>query len=367
MAQGAPGRKSLRSIRLKAENTPGTPVSPRFQWVGNGETIEDQREVTEREMQVGIFGGTDDTYIPKLMAGIELAETEATFEQLPDILMMAGLGTSGGGNRAGSAQGASGSTAVFTLPVPVSVSPITYAYTVEAGDSAGAGTEGYAQVMEYALVDEVTLSFAGGEAMKISATLGGRQGTATNALGTFSAVGTIPTTEVILSGAGSFWLSPAGSGWGTGAVTAGNILAGELTIKTTWARKFPIDSGRLHFHTAVFTDIEISGELTLEHQVSGTYGAAGSAGQIEKWRNQQTQLITMRWPGGAITEGTTYLNKELTIQLPIRWQKFGPLDDQDGNNITVGEFISKYNIASPAAGRGTFIIARAGTSEMAGA
>ena len=367
MPQGAPGRKSLRSIRMKTETTPGTPVAPRFVWVGNGEMIEDQREPQAREVQVGIFGGIDDTYIPKLMAGLDLAETEATFEQVADILMMAGFGTAGGGNRAGSAQGASGSTAVFTLAIPVSTSPITYSYTVEAGDSAGAGTEGWAQVMEYTLVDETKLSFAGGEAMKISASLTGRQGTATNTLGTFSAAGTIPVTEVILSGMGSFWLSPAGSGWGTGAVTKGNILAGEINIKTTWARKFSVDGGQLFFHTAVYTDTEITGELTLEHQVSGTFGAAGSTGQIEKFRNQQTQLLTATWRGGVIPEGTTYLNKELTAQLPIRWTKFNALDDQDGNDITVGEFTSKYNIASPAAGRGTFIIARQGTSEMAGA
>lgn len=366
MAAGAPGRKSLRSIRLKAENTPGTPVAPRFIWVGNGETIEDQREVTQREVQVGIYDGIDDTYIPKLMAGIELAETEATFEQLPDIFQMCGLGTSGGGNRAGSAQGASGSTAVFTLPVPTNISPITYSYTIEAGDSAGAGTEGWAQVMEYALVDELTLSFAGGEAMKVSATLAGRQGTATNRLGTFSNAGTIPTTEVILS-SGSFWLSPSGSGWGTGPMTAGNILAGEISFKPTWARKFPVDSGQTYFHTAVFTGIEISGEMTLEAQVSGTLGAFGSAGQIEKMRNQLTQLLTATWRGGAITEGTTYLNKELTLQFPIRWESFGPLDDQDGNDIIVGKFFSKYNLSSTAAGRGTVIIARLGTSEFAGA
>ena len=71
--------------------------------------------------------------------------------------------------------------------------------------------------------------------------------------------------------------------------------------------------------------------------------------------------------GGAITEGTTYLNKGLTVQLPIRWQSFGALDDMDGNNIIVGKFTSQYNLASTAAARGTVIVVRQGTSEFAGA
>jgi hypothetical protein len=78
-----PGRKELRSLRLKAEVTPGTKVAPRFLWRGPVEGIDDQREVKHPEMQVGIFGGTDDIYVPKLLAALEFPSTEATFEQRP--------------------------------------------------------------------------------------------------------------------------------------------------------------------------------------------------------------------------------------------------------------------------------------------
>jgi hypothetical protein len=222
-------------------------------------------------------------------------------------------------------------------------------------------------VIEYLLVDELKLEFKGGEAVMMSASAVGRQGTATNALGTFSAVGTLVNVEEVLASLGSFWVSPVGSGFGTGAVTAGNILAGNVTFKTAWTRKWPVDAGILYFHTAVYTGMEVTGELTLEHQISGTYGAAGSAGQVEKWRNQQPQLLRMGWPGATITAGTTVTTSLLQVDLPIVWDKVDKLGDIDGNDIRVASFTSKYNASTNAAGRGTVTIVRRGTSEISGA
>lgn len=355
------GRKELRSIRFKAETTNGVQVAPRFVWRGNGEMIEDAREVTLVEEQVGIFNGTDREYIGKLFAKMELAETPVTFEQIPDLLQMCGFGTAGGGNRAGSAQGVSGSTAVFILPIPSTVAPLTYSYTTEAGDNVEA------MVMPYTLCEELTIKGVGGEALMVEASLIGRYGTRTNASGSFSAAGTLPAVEDVLASRGSVWLAPAGSGWGTGALTPGNILGFEVTFKPAWEPKFSVDSGQLYFATAVYTGCEIEGEFTLEHQVSGTYGAAGSAGQMEKWRAELPQLLTMTWRGGVIPAGTTYLNKEFTMQLPIKYTAFEPMDDQNGNDIITAKWVSKYNLDTPAAGRGTIIVARQGTSEMAGA
>jgi|GEM_PF-1654443 len=362
-----PGRKELRNIRLRAEAVNGTPVATRYIWRGNGDLIDDQRTVKRVQMQVGIFGGTDETYTPKYYAELALNSTEATFEQLPDLLQMCGIGTSGGGNRAGSAQGASGSTAVFYLAVPTNTVPVTYSYTVEAGN----GTllnDGWTEQMSYALCKDMKLSFKGGEAMMVSATLLGQNGTPANVSGTFTLAGTLPVVETIIASRGSFWLSPVGSGFGSQQVTSGNILAGEIDIKPQWEPKWPVDSGLLTFATAVFTGIEITGKLTLEGQASGTYGAYGSAAQVEKWRSEVPQLLTCTWRGGAITVGTTYLNKEFTVQLPIKWDKFDKVGDLNGNDIRAGAFTSEYNQSNlVATGRGSFIIARLGTSEFAGA
>lgn len=362
-----PGRKELRSLRLKAEATNGTKVAPRYLWRGPVEGINDTREVKHVEMQVGIFGGTDDIYIPKLAAELAFASTEATFEQIPDLFLMAGFGTSGG-NRAGSAQGVSGSTTIFTLIAPTSNIPPTYSCTAEVGDLDSGSTSGFAEVIEYLLVDELKFEFKGGEAVMVSASAKGRQGTATNAVGTYSLAGTLVSgIEEILSGLGSFWISPVGSGYGTGAVTAGNILSGNVTFKTAWTRKFPVDAGILYFHTAVYTGMEVTGELTMENQISGTYGAAGSAGQVEKWRAQQPQLLRMAWPGATISEGTTVLTKLFQVDLPTTWDSFDKLGDIDGNDIRVGKFTSKFNALTSPGGRGTVTIVRQGTSEFSGA
>ena len=363
-----PGVKELRSLRLKAEDTPGSAVAPRFMWRGPVEGIDDQREITTAEENVGIFGGTDRSYTPKLMAELPLPETEATYEQLPDLFMMCGFGTSGGGNRAGSAQGASGSTVIFTLPIPTRTMPITYPYTAEVGDQReGAGGNNNAEVMPYALCKEVSLTFAGGQAVKVEATLIGRNGTATNAMGSFSNAGTLVAVEEILSGNGTYYLSPVSGAFGNNKVTSGNILGGKITFAPAWTPKFPVDSGALHFHTAVFTGCEISGELTVENHISGTFGASGSAGMVEKWRAEQPFLMRIEVPGATIPEGTTITTKLLRIDLPIKIKKAEPLDDMDGNDIRVFSFDSRYNESSDASGRGTITIARIGTSEFAGA
>ena len=361
-----PGVKELRSLRLRVEATPGAQATPRYLWRGPVSGIDDQREITFAEENVGLFGMTDRSYTPKLYAELEIPETEATFQQLPDLFIMAGCGTSGGGNRAGSAQGASGSSVIFTLPVPAAVTPITYSYTAEVGDLDGANNN--AEVMTYGLCSELNLTWEGGAALKVDATLFGRYGTATNAMGSYSAAGTIVTpVEEILSGNGTFYLSPITGAFGNNKVAAGNILAGKLSLKPAWTPKFPVDAGYTYFHTAVYTGCEITGELTVENQISGTFGASGSAGLMEKWRQEQPFLMRIDVPGAAISEGTTITTSLLRIDLPIKIEKVDALDDMDGNDIRVFSFQSHYNESSAASGRGTITIVRQGTSEFAGA
>lgn len=360
-----PGVKELRSLRLKAETTPGTPVVPRFLWRGPVEGIDDQREISTAAENVGIFGGTDRSYTAKLMAELPLPETEATYEQIPDILMMCGFGTSGGGNRAGSAQGVSGSSVIFTLVVPAATAPVTYSYTAEVGDASGANNN--AEYMPYALCKELTLTWEGGAAVKLEATLFGQFGTPTNAEGSYSAAGTLVTVEEMLSGNGTFYLSPVSGAYGNNKVASGNILGGKIHITPKWEPKFPADAGKLYFHTAVFTGVDIDGEFTVEQQISGTFGASGSAGMMEKWRQEQPFLLRADVPGGAITEGTTFTTKLFRADLPIKIKKTAPLGDMNGNDIRVFSWESRYNESSPASGRGTFTVVRQGTSEFAGA
>lgn len=357
------GRRELRSIRLKKEVTPGTRVTPRFLWRGNGDMLEDMREVVQVEEQIGVFGGSDRTYISKLEGGLSLAETEATFEQLMDILYMAGLGTTSTAPYQGTVLGGGTFRSVLMeAVVPTTQTFPVASYTIEAGDNVEA------EVMPYALAKSFTLTGAGGEPLMYSSDLTGRYVDLANPDGSFSAVGTIPAVETILASNGTVWMMDLPSGQGTGQVVAGNVLAFEVNTETRWTWKYPVDSGTIYPHVAVFTGIDITGQLTFEHQVSGTQGGAGSAGQKIKWRNETPQMLQMRFAGGTIASGTAgYLNKVFEFVLPIKFESFDPLDDQDGNNIYTASWTSRYNVDTPALGRGTFRVVRSGTSEFSGA
>ena len=349
------GRKELRNLRLRLETTPGTIAAPRFQWRGMFEMPDDQREVVNVEELVGIFGGTDRSYIPKLMGEITLGETELTFEEAPIPFAAMGFGSAGG-----SAYGASGSAVEFMFTVPVGTAPTTQSFTIEAGDNVES------EQLTYCIVNETKLSFPSGEAVKVETTWLARDVNRTNAVGSFTNAGTLVSpAEVVLSGRGSVWMNPAIAAATFGATrgTPGNILGGEITFSDIYEAKFPVDSGQLYFHTAVWKGVTIEGELTYEVQNTGTTGAMGTAGQRQQWRDQQAQLMRLRWAGGTIPLGTTYSNKLFQVDLPIKYTKFDPLDDQNGNSIVTAQFFSKYNEDVPAAGRGTVLVVRRGQLE----
>lgn len=74
--------------------------------------------------------------------------------------------------------------------------------------------------------------------------------------------------------------------------------------------------------------------------------------------------MRMVWRGGTIPLGTGFTSKTLQIDIPIKWRKFDPLDDQDGNSIVTASFFSKFNELVPAVGRGTILMVRRGQQEM---
>ena len=321
------GRKTLRSIRIGRETTNGTRMTPRYLWRGTGDWVTDEREIVKVEEIIGISGGSDRTYTPNLRATVELAETEATYAQLPPLLLGLGFATVAGFPFTGNV---SAGTWQYAYNVPSTVFPENISYTIEAGDNIES------QVAIYCVTDELKLTFAAGEAMKVSASLLSQYGTRTNAEGSFSTVGTLEPVRVILSSRGTVFLAPESESASIASyqIPGGNILGGELTLKAMWAPKYWLDSGNIFAGTMVLTGHEITGNLVFEHQISGTFGAAGSAGQIEKWRNEQAQILQLTWQ-----DAGNYLN----VLLPIKWDNLQDYSDQDGNNIITGEFTSRYN------------------------
>lgn len=354
------GRKELRKMRFAVQTTPNDAVAtqPTVVWRGIAGMISDDREVVQSEEEIGVFGGGQRSYIPKLMGALSVPETEYTFEQGDWALLAAGLFPNHGtavGSLVGSVYGLTGSTVVQELIVPTTAAPRTYSYAIVSGDNVEAETMGYT------LATSVEFMFPAGEAVKQSSEYMGAYGTRANASGTFAGADVLVNVENVLASRGTVRWAFGGTNFAQ--VPAGNILGGKLSLEPMYEAKFSIDSGSIHFHTAVFTGINITGELTWEHQADGSYSIAGTAGMHERFRTQESMAIWMEFPGGTITDGTVFENKTFRVILPIRLTTISPLDDQNGNNIRTAEFTSKYDATIPSLGRGTFLIARRGTFE----
>ena len=140
------GQKWAQKIQLGKETTPGTAVAATTVWRGVGGMLTDDREVVMVDEQIGIALPTTRNYIPMLSGSLSMAETPATFEQLPHILE-AGVKAIGTGAADGVGTGkvynyTMGTTAVNTIKT----------YTLETGDNQ------QAEEMEYAFVESFTLS-----------------------------------------------------------------------------------------------------------------------------------------------------------------------------------------------------------------
>lgn len=342
---------------LQATPSPSD-ILERAIWRGIAGQIADEREVIFPEEQIGVFGGgLDRTYIAKLMASMDVPETELTFEQGDWLFLAAGLVPqfTDATGVFGSQQGLS-NTVTQQLTVPTFTAPTTYAYGVTSGDNAES------EEMGHALTTDLTISFAGGEAVKISGNMMGAYGTRAQApRGTTGEFTELTNVEAVLAGRGTVRFAIGSVGFTQ--VPVGNILGGEVTFTPRWEPKFFVDSGVLYYEEAVFTGIDIEGNLMYEQQATGSYSAAGSAGQVERFRNQTAQAMWLEFAGGTIPNGTTFANKTFRMILPFKWSEVDALDDMNGNDTRTISFKSHYNPAYPELGRGTVLIVRSGTFE----
>lgn len=331
-----PGRKSMRRVQWGRETVAGVAVPATAIWRGPANTHDDQREIVNPEEQTGFFSGTDRTYYPKAMSVLPLAETEATFEQLQYLFVMSFAPD----KYVGSAQGVSGSTVVFENPVPTRLAPaLVQPYTVESGD------DFLSQFTTYSLCRQISFTGNAGAALRVSAELFGRDVGTMNG-GSFTNSATLREVEEILVSRGSLFLDAISGAYMTTRI-ATQILGFDMNITPVWEPKFTMDGGTF-FSYAVLTRVDITGQIRFEHDLAGT-------AEMYNWRNNVPRLLGVNYVGGTIPNGITFTNKTFQVKLPIRWQKFGPLTDQNGNDILTGDFISRFNVTAQNAG--TFLIA----------
>lgn len=311
------GIKALRKIQLGRESTAGTAVAASTIWRGMG-TIEDQRETVFPEEDIGILGGVDRTYVPKLLAAISMGSIPATFEQLPHILE-AGVRTDA------PAQDGAGTDYIYEYIFPTTAANTIKTYTIEGGDNQAV------EEMEYGFVTGFTLEGSAGEALMMSAEWQGRQ-VATSA---FTGALTLPTVEEILVSKGKLYIDDDDGTIGTTQKTS-TLLSLTLNVNTGLTAVFTAD-GSLYFTFVKGVAPEITLDVTFEHDGTATAEKAN-------WRAQTARQIRLIFEGSTVgTPGTTYSKKTLIIDLAGKWESFSALEDQDGNDIVTGTFRARYN------------------------
>lgn len=311
------GVKALRKIQLGRETTPGTAVAATSIWRGLG-VLSDDRETVFPEEDVGILGGVDRAYVPKLAASLSMGSVEATYQQILHLLE-AGILTA-----TPTADGV-GTDFIYEYPFPTTSLPTIKTYTLEGGDNAGA------EEMEYAFVQSLTLEGSAGEALMMSADWVGRKVTPS----TFTGALSIPAVEDILMSKAKVYVDAVGGTIGTTQLTQ-TVLSMNLQYNTGLVPVWTAD-GELYFtmHKNVMPEATL--ELTFEHN-------AACIAEKAIWRAGTPRQIQIKWEGSAFgTPGTTYSNHTLILNLAGKWETFGPLDDSDGNDTITATFRARYN------------------------
>jgi hypothetical protein len=315
------GIKALRQIQMSRETTQGTATTDFTVWRGTG-TLEDSRESVWPEEDIGIFGGNDRQYFPKLAATLEMDEVEATFEQLPHIL-------DAGIKYATPAADGSGYVRTYTWPIvssDVAESTDVVTYSFKCGDN------NEVERFAFGYVKEFSLSGNAGEAWKVNSTWEGRE-VASDSDG-FVTV-TIPSVEDALFSKSKLYIDETSGTIGT-TLISNTLLTASLSITTGWTGVHT-GSGRLDFSFIKQVKPEIKLDITFEHNATATAEKA-------KWRSGTPRLLKITCDGSALASaGSTYTYKTFIINLAGKWDMFEKIDEQDGNDIVTGHFVARYN------------------------
>ena len=317
-----PGIRALAKTQIGLETTAGTAVASTRIWRGPVAMPEDAREFAFVEENVGYLGGTNRSNVAKVLANVAFPETEATFEQLPVILMCALQNTT-----AGVSDGA-GSDYVYTYTYPTTSKNTIRYLTIEGGD------DQRVDEVEYAFVDEFTIKGAAGEPVTMEASWIGRQ--VTDAEFTTTGV-TLPLVEEMNFGKSFLYIdSVAGTHGGT--VKSNTLLGFSYQSKSGWIPVFTPAGTGLFFDFAKYVgNEEPKLEITFEHD-----GSAET--EVAAQRAETPRLIRLDINGSTLaTAGTAFTTKKVRFDLAGKWESFAKIDEQNGNDIVTGVYAVRYD------------------------
>lgn len=298
------GTFPFNKIQLGRESTAGTAVAATSVWRGPATDIVDDSAHEFAEEDIGLLLPADREYVPKKAAKLSLAETELTFEQVLHILEA--------GIKAATPSGTG--PYVYTYTFPTTTTPNTIkTYTIETGNAVA----GDVNEMEYAFVDEFSLSGATGEAWKMSASWVGRQKTPT----TFTDALSVVSVEEALFSRTTLYIDSSGSTVGTTAKN-GVLTAASVNVKTGVVPVWTAD-GQLYFYKHKFTRPEVTFNLSLELESdTGIVVAQRAAGVAKTLQLFQLNIA------GASTSGM-----KINFAGKYDTNGFGEYQNSDGNTV----------------------------------
>jgi hypothetical protein len=270
--------------------------------------------------EVGILGGTDRSYIARVWSELTMPAVEATYEQLPYILE-AGLQT------ATPTQDGTGSDYIYAYAAPTTAQNTFSTYTIEGGD------DQQAEEFDYAFVKHFNLAGDGQGALMVSADWTGRETTDS----TFTGAISIPDVEEILVNSATLYIDDSGGTIGTTEVSD-TLFSIDLDWTTGLSEYWAVD-GSLDFSLVKFTEDDIVLTMTYEHN-------ADAVAEKAEYRAGNIRLIRLVFEGSAVqTPGTVYSNKTLQVDLAGKYEDWGALEDNNGNDVVSVTFRVRYSTA----------------------
>jgi len=326
--------RQLASLQLGIETTSGTEVDATEVWRGPVGFPEDTAGFKFPKEDVALFGGTDRSYVSQYSSKWLIPETEATFEHLPLILTCSvkALAT-------GVADGA-GSGKIYSYPVSTTSANSISTLTLEAYDD----QQEYQAL--YCFCRSFKLSGKGGNAgnaITVSAEFMGRQ----LSKGTKTASPGLTTVEEMLFPKAKLFIDTSGGTIGTTQKTS-TFMAFDLSFDSGFQPVWTGDGAGLNYTFVKLTEPKLTGSVLFEHDAVGV-------AEFDAWQAQTPQLMRIQVLGSTLTTaGTTYSVKTFNIDMAMKFTKIDPVGEQDGNDVLLGHFESRYN--STAAQWATFTV-----------
>jgi len=298
---------SNTKVQIGREASAGTATAATSVWRGPFSMIEDGRERTIVEEQIGNFVSAERSYDSKIAAKWSQPSAPLTYEQVCHILE-AGVKTA-------TPSGTGPYTRVYNYPYSGTSVNTIKTYTIEAG-SATVSSDVYEA--EYAFVEDFEFSGAFGEAWTMQSNWLARQMTQTSFTGSLSA----PTVNEALFNYCLLYIDASGGTIGT-TQKSGVLTAANIKVKTG-LMQVPVGDGQLYATSHKWTQPEITFSITMELE-----DASIVAAERVIYRANGTRLIRLKTSPSA--------SLQFQIDLAAKYDSISDYENSNGNTTVTFE------------------------------